>query len=254
MGHTYRVLFCDFDGPFDFSDTLSSIGYVVDQIRPDALRQISVGDHDLYLFSFDTDEHQKKAIKTCEKLKQADLKIPIILMNREVVSPEFLNHQGSRYAADGYVARPQSPAVLLDAIERLIGVPVPLSLKGNVQIVSDDREELETARIKILELQKEIESIQSEHHKNGESLEKALEAQRNYYRPKLKALLEEHSVQLQTETERLKVRLSEIEAKLLERESRLKEVEGNHEKALSKLREFYQNKLRALETGKKSTS
>jgi hypothetical protein len=87
-----RILFCDYDGHFLFADTLSRVGFAVDQIRPDALRQVGVGDHEVFLFSFGLPDSLPKVLKTCEKLKFAELKTPIALLARELMGPDFLNH------------------------------------------------------------------------------------------------------------------------------------------------------------------
>ncbi|MBN8554127.1 MAG: hypothetical protein J0L93_01675 [Deltaproteobacteria bacterium] len=254
MTYQFRVLFCDYDGEFEYADTLSKIGYIVDQIRPDALRQISVGEHQVYIFMFQAEEHMKKAMRTCEKLKAAELTTPIFLLNRAPATPTFLNHKTATGAADAYVANPSSENVVLDALETLVGCPVPISLKGNIQLLQEEKdrlEEIEEYRKRMTELEKKIEDLQGDRSKT----EEALEAQRNFYKPKLKALLEEQKIQVQSETEQLKFELSEVEAKLLDREMKIKKLEEaikSQEKAQNTLREFYQSKLKSLESEKKS--
>jgi len=260
------ILFCDFDGDFKFAATLSKIGYSVDQIRPDSLRQVSVGDHKAYIFAFESENSMKKAMKTTEKLKAAELKTPIILLNYGKPDAEFIHHQSSPYRADAYVANVTETRIL-DVLDSYVGCPVPPALKSSLQLLAEDKElrqNAESLRKQVDELEGELQIARSKPGVSSESLDKALEAQRNYYKPKLQALLKGQKIQIQTETERLKVALSEVEAKLLDREMRIKELEGikektrikieeltnSHEKAQQKLREFYQNKLRALEGDK----
>lgn len=242
---------------------LSRVGYVVDQIRPDALRQVSVGDHKVYIFAFQTEASQKKALKTCEKLKSAELGTPLVLLSLLTASPELLNHQTVTLKADAYVINPKTESPLLDAMDLIVGSPMPASIKGNMNFLSSAEKKEKTAEFqkKIDELQKKIGELEGIKNKT----EEALEAQRNFYKPKLKALLEGQKIQIQSETERLKVQLSEVEAKLLDRELKVKELEQfkerhkqkleelmlSHEKAQNTLREFYQNKIKSLEADKK---
>lgn len=268
-----RVLFCDYDGEFTYAEILSKVGYLIDQVRPDALRQVTVGDHHLYIFSFQKDASMQTALKTCEKLKAAELTTPILLLNLSSPSPDFLNHQKSELAADGYLANPSSENVVLDCLDQMVGSPLPTVLRGSFQMPADDlelRTKIEQAQQKvnqyegtIKELEKQLEEVQKNSSRSTEELGKALEAQRNFYKPKLKALLEDQKTKLQTETERLKFKLSEVEAKLLDREMRIKDLEAakekqkakmeelvaSHEKAQKALRDFYQQKMK---TSKKS--
>jgi chromosome segregation ATPase len=105
-----------------------------------------------------------------------------------------------------------------------------------------------------VELEKRIESLEQDRNQDKESIDKALEAQRNFYKPKLKALLEDQKIQVQTETEKLKFDLSEVQAKLMDREMKLRKLEvqvQEHEKSQAKLREFYMQKLKVLEQEKR---
>lgn len=253
-----RVLFCDYDGDFKYADVLSQLGYAVDQIRPDALRQVTVGDHTIYIFAFQGDAEMRKALQTCEKLKQANLPTPVLLLNHSAAIPEFLNHKMTSHHADAYVSNPNSESVVLDAVDMLVGCPVPSALKGSLHFVRDEqeiRDSLSRYKQKVSDLEKKIEELEAMKNQDKDTIDKALEAQRNFYKPKLKALLEEKNVQMQTETERLKFDLSEVQAKLLDREMKLRKLEAEaleHEKTQSKLREFYMQKLKTLEEEKRS--
>lgn len=252
-GEPARILFCDYDGEYLFADILSQLGYAVDQIRPEALRQVTVGDHNLYIFSFQGDAEMKKALSTCEKLKKASLPTPILLINHSPATPDFLNHKMSQNRADAYVVSPSSENAVLDALDSLVGCPVPSALKGSLHFLRDEqdtRDALSRYQHRVAELEKKIEELEQTSHMSKESMDKALEAQRNFYKPKLKALLEDQKIQVQTETERLKFELSEVQAKLLDRETKLRSFEAqsqDHEKSQAKLREFYMNKVKALE-------
>ncbi len=252
-----RLLVCDFEAQFTFCDVLSRVGYLVDQILPDALKHVTVGDHDLYLFAFQTDASMQKALKIVEKLKTAELSTPIFLLNFSPPSPEFLNHQKSPGAANAYLAAPRSENVILDMLDRLVGSPVPSSLKGRLQFLAQDEEQkeyMQKHKDRIGELEQKVRELEEA---KFDSLDKALEAQRSLFKPKLDALMKGKELQHQTETEQLKFALSEMEAKLLDRESKLKKFEEGSEekhaddKALQALREFYQAKLKTLETEKK---
>lgn len=255
-----RLLFCDYDGEFKFAEVLSQLGYAVDQIRPDALRQVTVGDHSLYIFAFENDGEMRKALATCEKLKQASLPTPILLLNHAPATPEFLNHKVATYHADAYVSNPHSENSLLDALDPLVPCPVPSALKGSLHFIREEqeiREALSRYKTQVTELEKKIEELEQTRNLDKESIDKALEAQRNFYKPKLKALLEDQKIQVQTETEKLKFELSEVQAKLLDREMKLRKLEaqaGEHEKSQAKLREFYMQKLKALEQEKRGRS
>jgi vacuolar-type H+-ATPase subunit I/STV1 len=256
---TARLLFCDYDGEFLFADVLSTLGYAVDQIRSDGLRGVTVGEHSVYIFSFEKPENTPKVLKICEKLKSAELLTPIVLLARNNARPEFLNHRSSEQAADAYITNCSSEAKLLDVLDELIGLPSS-PLIGKPLFVNEEATELtkkiEDYEIKLQELEKQVESQKGQ----ASSIDKALEAQRNYYQPKLKAMLEGEKLRVQSETEQLKYRLSEVEAKLLEREAKIKELEqakGNqagklkkvnesHQKAQESLRVFYQQKIRQL--------
>ncbi|MDB5037785.1 MAG: hypothetical protein JWQ35_1313, partial [Bacteriovoracaceae bacterium] len=128
-----QLLFCDYEGEFPFSETLSKLGFSVDHIRPDALKHVTVGDHQAYIFSFKTEENTKLALSTCERLKAAELPTAIILLKMSLATPEFSNHQRSNYAADGYVSNPTSVTALLDVLDTLVGCPIPSSMKGSLQ-------------------------------------------------------------------------------------------------------------------------
>lgn len=238
---------------------LSSLGYAVDQIRPDGLRGVTVGEHSVYIFSFEKPENTAKILKICDKLKSAELLTPIVLMARGNTRPEFLNHKSSEHAADAYIVNCSSEAKLLDVLDDLVGLPSS-PLIGKPIFAQDDSAELnrkiEKYESRVSELEEQLET----HKGQATSIDKALEAQRNYYQPKLKAMLEGEKLRVQTETEQLKCKLSEVEAKLLEREAKIKELEqaqGNqdgklkqvqesHQKAQESLRSFYQQKIRQL--------
>lgn len=245
-----RILFCDYDGDFEFAENLSRVGFAVDQIRPDALRQVAIGDHQLFLFSFGVFDSLSKVLKTCEKLKFAELTTPIALLARQSVGPDFLNHQKTRYAANVYISNPLSEGMVLDALEPLIGCPVPAHLKGSrlfTNMESEEERMISSLREKIQSLEEEVLSLQ------GKS-DEVLKQERDALKPKLKALLEGQKLQFQTEAERIKVALSEVEAKLLDREAKIKELEAahsQHEKAQATLREFYMTKLKLLEQEKR---
>lgn len=249
-GEDCRVLFCDYDGEFEYSETLSRVGYLVDQIRSDALRQVGVGDHQLFLFSFGQPDSLSKVLKTCEKLKFAELSTPIVLLARSAMGPDFLNHQKTRYAADAYISNPPTEAALLDSLDLVVHCPIPPQMKGPRLF--------EDLKVQIQELEAELEVLR------GKS-EEAIKQERDALKPKLKALLEGQKLQFQTESERLQVQLSEVEAKLIDRESKIKELEASqdrqrkkfeelisqHDKAQQTLREFYMNKLKSLEIEKR---
>ncbi|PIR21757.1 MAG: hypothetical protein COV44_11535 [Deltaproteobacteria bacterium CG11_big_fil_rev_8_21_14_0_20_45_16] len=255
-----RLLFCDYDGEFRFADVLSRLGFLVDQIRPEGLRSISVGEHSLYIFSFEESKNSQKALKTCEKLKSAQFLTPIVLVNRNKPTPDFINHKHEEKRADAYVFNCESESPLLDVVDGILGTPLPPEMKLSTgSFRSPDPEFLEKIKNyedQVSSLNKELEDLRQA----SSVMDKALEAQRNFYKPKLKALLDGQKVQLQTETERLKFKLSEIEAKLLDREARIKELEqvknnnerkidkivASHQKAQQNLRVFYQEKIRQL--------
>ena len=246
------VLFCDFEGAFPYCETLSQLGYQVDQILPESLKHVSVGDHLVYVFAFADEENMESAFKISEKLKRAQLKTPIMLLYLSGATPTFLNHQSmSKNPADAYVADPATESVVLDAIDSLVGTPIPPGMKGVLTQFEENEEQrqvMDLYRRKIHDLEtklKETEGVQS-----GINIDKALEAQRKLSKTKLDQLLKGQKLQLQTETERLQVQLSELQAKLMDREARVKELERdreNHEKALQKLREFYLHKIKQIE-------
>jgi hypothetical protein len=246
-----HLLFCDYEGDFPFSEILSKLGFLVDHIRPDALKHVTVGDHQAYIFSFKSDESSKQAILTCERLKLAELPTAIILLNMAAATPEFLNHSKSKCAADAYISNPPSVTPLLDALDSLVGCPIPSSMKGSLQLLQDEKERrasIEDYKTKIIELEGKMAELEGA-RKSSDSL-----------RPKLQALLKGQKLQFQTETERLKYQLSEIEAQLLDREAKIKELEfareknklkleeltKTHEKSQTALREFYQNKIKEI--------
>lgn len=248
-----RVLFCDYDGEFQFADALSRVGYLVDQIRPEALRSIMVGEHLAYVLSFESPESCKKALRVCEKLKLAELKTPIILLYRKGQDPTFLNHKATEHAGDAYLLNPSSEAALLDVLADKIGLS-PLRFFASQD--GESQKQIEEYENKIKAMEAELMNLKGA----ATSLDKALEAQRNFYKPRLKALLEGQKAGSQTESESLRVRLSEVEAKLLEREAKLKELEqskkshemkvqkilSSHQKAQQSLRQFYQEKIKKL--------
>jgi hypothetical protein len=257
-----RVLLCDFDGAFQFAEELASVGFLVDQIRPDALRQVAVGDHDLFLFSLETPDGLNRALRTCEKLKAAQLTTPIALWSRKQIGPEFLNHQQSNLAADLYIHAPRSVSHLLDEICELLDCPLPPHLKSNSFFLEGDIDAekiIQEYRSHIAQLEEEIGKLRAQ-TSGGEPLE-----EKEDLRPRLKALLEGQKLQFQTESEKIKIQLSEMEAQLLDREAKTHELESlvaqlykkmdeisdSHEKAQSTLRAFYMQKLQMMESEKK---
>ncbi len=246
-----HLLFCDYEGDFRFSETLSKLGYLVDHIRPDALKHVSVGDHNVFIFSFQSHENEQLALSTCEKLKIAELPTAIILMHLGKPSVEFLNHGESKNRADYYIHVQATEGVLLDALDKIVGCPFPPALKGSLHLLREDRDraaQIDLYKNRIRELEKKISELEGAMSKTDDTL-----------KPKLQALLKGQKLQFQTETERLKIELSEIEAKLMDRELKIRELESardkqkvvleeitvTHEKAQQALREFYQKKLRA---------
>ncbi len=249
-----HLLFCDYEGEFPFSETLTHLGFLVDHIRPEALRHVTVGDHQAYIFSFKSQENMRNALSTCERLKAAELSTSIVLLYMSQPTPEFLNHDRSQYRADSYVANPSSPTPLLDALDMLVGCPIPSSMKGSLQLLQDEKDrrtEVDVYKKKIKTLEDKIAQ-----------LEGARSVDQNI-RPKLQALLKGQKLQFQSETERLKFQLSELEAQLLDREAKIKDLEStrqkhrekleelthSHEKAQQALREFYMNKIKNLQSG-----
>ena len=257
-----RILLCDFDGDFLFADELTRLGFLIDQIRPDALRQVAVGDHDLFLFSFETLNELTRVLKTCEKLKFAELETPIVLWSRKLMGPEFLNHQQSQYPANLYINSPDSLAAFLDELARIVEFPIPAHLKTSNFFVEGDIESealVEEYRAQIIRLEEEIQQLR-EKVADGEE-----KSGRESLKPRLKALLEGQKLQFQTESEKIKVQLSEVEAQLLDREAKTQELEltlaqlhkkldeaqQSHEKAQKTLRAFYLQKLQTVESEKK---
>jgi hypothetical protein len=259
-----RILFCDYDGDFAFADMLSRVGYVVDQIRPEALRQVAIGEHQVYVFSFELLDSLSKALKTCEKLKFAELSTPIVLLARQSLGPDFLNHKTTRYAANLYISHPSSDGALLDAMDSVVRCPLPPSTKTSRVFGQDDGASdkmVMSLKAQIAKLESQLSELRGDREKTSREIEE----QRDALKPKLKALLEGQKLQFQTESERLKVQLSEVEAKLLDREAKIKDLElqseritqkieeitSQHEKAQKTLREFYMSKLKAFESEKK---
>lgn len=253
-----RILFCDFDGEFECADDLTRLGYLVDQIRPDDLRSVAVGDHCLYVFSFGKIETTPEVLRICRKLKSARLPTPIALLSRaEDVSEEFTEHRSSSHAADDYVHGASLLENLLDCLDRFTKSPFPLSLRGSSQVaprIQNEEDDHRDYEAEINQLQKELTELRE----SSQQMDKVLEAQRNFYKPKLKALLEGQKMQSNSEVDQLLVKLSEVEAKLLEREARVHELEqfkkkqkdkvqrllSSHQKAQQSLRHFYQEKLK----------
>lgn len=261
-----RILFCDYDGDFEYADVLSSLSYVVDQIRPESLRAVNVGDHALYLFSFESREKTHEVLEVCEKLKAAELYTPIVLLCRSEPAPEFLEHQRkSHLKADAYLAHLRSEAQILDCLDEFLGIPKPFFLRHPVEPKAEETKTEVLKKDEAVEvLQKQVASLEAELlqvREEAVALDKALEAQRNFYKPKLKAMLEGQKLKVQSETESLKVRVAEVEAKLLDREARIKELEQSrknykkelralnesHQRAQEKLRDFYQSKIKSLQ-------
>ncbi len=257
-----RILLCDFDGAFQFAEELASVGFLVDQIRPDALRQVAVGDHDLFLFSFETLDGLNRALKTCDKLKAAQLSTPIGLLARAQLGPDFLNHQQSSSPADLYVHAPRSVSVLLDELSEILGCPLPPHFKSNSFFLEGDVESenlIEEYRAHIAQLEEEVRNLRRR------NLDEPHSEDKEDLRPRLKALLEGQKLQFQTESEKIKIQLSEMEAQLLDREAKTHELESlvaqlykkmdeiseSHEKAQNTLRAFYMQKLQLMESEKK---
>lgn len=262
-----RVLFCDYDGDFRYADTLTRLGYLVDQIRPESLRAVNVGEHAVYLFSFEDQERTADVLSLCDKLKAAELLTPIVVYCRRAAAPSFLSHaKTATQPADAYLHNLISEAALLDTLDELVGSPIPLVLRSLLPSAEDTdvskTEQMDSAAL-IQQLQQRIEALEAELQEvQGEAsaLDKALEAQRQFYKPKLKAMLEGQKLKVQSETERLKFKLSEVEAKLLDREAHIKELEQSqknqkkvltnlmqsHQKAQEQLKTYYQNRMENL--------
>jgi len=240
-----RLLFCDYDGEFEQAAVLSKLGFLVDQIRPDGLRSVAVGEHSAYLFVFEKLESKEEVRKICKKLKSAGLVTPIVVvgLTKGFGESDFAD-------ADYVIVDPTSESELLDTLDDMVGCPSPNFLRF-------DTSSSEMGSEKIKSLEDEVEKWK----KSAENMNKALEAQRNFYKPKLKALLEGQKLDKHdSELEMLKVKLSEVEAKLLDREARIKELEqmkqmhkakleklvDSHHKAQQSLRSFYQEKIRQI--------
>lgn len=221
----------------------------MDQIRPDGLRSVAVGEHSAYLFVFEKLESQDEVRKICKKLKAAELLTPIV-----VVGLTQGLHSDYFQDADYVLVDPKSESELLDTLDEVVGCPPPNFLRFDSEW-SNSSEAPQSEQIKVLE--DELEKWK----KSAEGMNKALEAQRNFYKPKLKALLEGQKVEKHDNAlEMLKVKLSEVEAKLLDREARIKELDqmrqmhkskleklmDSHQKAQQSLRSFYQEKIRQI--------
>jgi chromosome segregation ATPase len=250
---TRRILICDFDSGGELAGDLRCVGYSVDEVKVDDLRSVHVGDHDLYVFTFRQEAQLPSLLKMTEKLKAAQLKTPMVLVSIEKAPTDFLKHSETKYRADAYLEmKENSSAEILDLAENFLGLSeVQLSNPYASRKTNDEDAKLYQAKVQ--ELEGELNQLRQE----ASSLDKALETQRNFYKPKLKALFEGQKLQVQSETEQLKFKLSEVEAKLLEREARIKEleqsqanqdqklkrIESSHRKAQESLRSFYQRKL-----------
>lgn len=242
-----RLLFCDYDGDFELAKKLSRSGYLIDQIRPDGLRSVAVGDHIAFVFHFAKPESTSSVLKTCEKLKAAELSTPIILVCREKSNSDFLNHRQAPHHADFYFLGDEVLKDLASVLtEQLGAVPasdVPDENTERTEILS--KTEKVSLKDRLVKLEQDLESALKE----SEKLKRELKAHRDSVKPKLKALLEGEKKKAQTETERLKVRLSEIEAKLLDREARLQELQRQQDQAderFTKLKESYQKNQQLL--------
>lgn len=257
-GGAINLLFCDYEGEYRFSEVLSRIGYLVDHIRPDALRHVNVGDHSAFIFSFSTADNERLALATVEKLKQAELPTALILMHFGEPSQDFSEHMSKEHCADAYIIKPQSEGALLDEIDKVAGCPFPPNLRGSWSLLREDKDrqaQNDFYRGRVEELEKRINELEGEKSKTEEELEE----QRKSMKPKLQALLKGQKLQFQSETERLKSELAEMEAKLMDREVKLREYEAaqerqrnafeeitiQHEKSQQALREFYQKKLKS---------
>jgi DNA repair exonuclease SbcCD ATPase subunit len=256
-----RILICHFDAGCEAAGDLRSVGYRVDEVRVDDLKSVHVGDHDVYIFTFKQEDQLSSLLKMTEKLKAAQLQTPMILVSIQKPPIEFFEHQKKKFKADAYVTLAgRSSAEILDFVENMIGLPEPM-MPNDPEFRGMDSKDQNQYESKVRELEDELQQLRQE----ASSLDRALETQRNFYKPKLKALFEGQKLQVQSETEQLKFKLSEIEARLLEREARVKELEqsqanydqklkraeASHRKAQESLRSFYQRKL---SDGKKSKS
>lgn len=251
-----RVLFCDYDGDFHFADELSALGYLVDQIRPNSLRTVALGEHGVYVFSFENKETTSQVLKVCSKLKSANLITPIIILAHVDASPDFMNHQHNANAANAYLIKPTSIAALMDELDSYIDPPaLNASLYQIQKSEAANKKEVEELHRAKQGLEAKLQVMENELETMRQNMTEA-----DALKPKLEALLEGQKLKVQTETERLKVQLSEIEAKLMEREARITELERfkqnteqkverlnkSHQIAQQKLRQFYQDKIKNL--------
>ena len=249
-----RLLFCDYDGSFELADRLSLSGYLIDQIRPDGLRGVTVGDHSVYIFVFQKSANGQAVQRICEKLKAAELLTPIIAVNRgaekgdELAAPiEFAN----------FTLVGDSPeSELRKIIKNQLRILPPETVGDSTDVFVLDPQIENDLMGRVQQLEAALKSLSDE----NEKLKQVTPAED--FRPKLQAMLEGEKKKAQTETERLQCRLAEIEAKLLGREARLKDLESQQaqfkdratqmkdsfQKAQASLREFYMTKIRELES------
>ncbi len=252
-----RILFCDYDGNFELADRLSLSGYLVDQIRPDGLRGVAVGDHAVYFFVFQSESNCPAVLRICEKLKSAELLTPIVVVKEGDPIADFENHAKCNFRADFYLQGGSLETQVFKVLQDKLHLhaqdftdSTTQALVLNPRIENDLLERIKQLEEALYKSEQEIERLKQK-SPQGEDL-----------RPKLEEMLQGEKKKAQTETERLKVRLSEIEAKLLDREARLKEVDRQREnikrkalemkesfeKAQSSLRDFYMKKIKELET------
>jgi hypothetical protein len=257
MESGHRILFCDYDGDFEVADRLSLSGYVVDQIRPSGLRAVTVGDHAVYLFSFQSASHLESVLKICHKLKSAELQTPIVLMNLGEILKSFDDHAQTPHSANFYVQGENPEEQIIEILANGLQLsPAQLfSASSEGFALGSLKDDEITLRMRSLET--ELETLRAE----LEQSKKEIARKGDDLRPKLKAMLEGEKKKAQTETERLKVRLSEVEAKLLDREARLVEsqrqidalrvkmiqVKDSAQKSQAQVRDFYVKKIRELE-------
>jgi len=250
-----RLLFCDYDGSFELADRLSLSGYLIDQIRPDGLRGVTVGDHSVYIFVYEKKSNGKAVQKICEKLKGAELLTPIIVVNR---GGEKNDNATTRIDFADFNLVGNSPEADLKKILRdQLQILPPDMISEQTEVFALDPQIENDLMSRVKQLEASLKSLSDE----NEKLKAKKDVPAEDLRPKLQAMLEGEKKKAQTETERLQFRLAEIEAKLLDREARLRDLESQQahiknrayqmkdsfQKAQTSLREFYMSKIRELE-------
>lgn len=251
----YRLLFCDFDGGFEYADFLMNFGYFLDKIHPSSLRHTSIDEYQICIFSFRNPSGLEHALKACDELKSASFSSPIVLLNESQGVIDFIvDHDQAINYANAYCNIEEGLAALFDTLDCLHKSSQRAAEKLYDTASDEDRDErniVHEYECRLRELQEKLQTLESQ---SAETLE----AQRNFFGAKLKAALLE-SQKRQNETASLLVQLSEIEAKLLDREvkikeseyfrdknqQRLNEIRSTHERAQQAIRQFYQNKIRS---------